>query len=184
MFEKTVAFGGKGGKAMVSKGGGRRFWATAGGLCLALLFLAGAVLLLARPPQADLWERWTAHDAGSSEVIDHGILDIVLARYLNAKPGETNLFAYKDMDKADLALLSSYIEKLSKLPIGRYNRGEQMAFFLLLGAALRLAPPPIYSGSRITRPSAGATASRWPGAPERPPRLRPRPRDRPSGGPG
>ena len=81
-------------------------------------------------PGSDLWDRWTAHDAGSTETIDHGAWDSLLVAYLRPAASGVNLFDYAGVSAADKAKLSGYIDQLSATPISRFNRDEQMAYWL------------------------------------------------------
>lgn len=45
-------------------------------------------------PKAKLWQRWSAHDAGSRATIDHQAWDRILKRYIKPGPEGLNRFAY------------------------------------------------------------------------------------------
>ena len=81
-------------------------------------------------PGSDRWDRWTAHDAGSTETIDHGAGDSLLVAYLRPAASGVNLFDYAGVSAADKSKLSGYIDQLSATPISRFNRDEQMAYWL------------------------------------------------------
>jgi hypothetical protein len=87
-------------------------------------------------PGKELWPRWQAHDPGSRETIGHGEWDALLQKYLSPGPAGASRFAYGRVDDADGARLDAYIARLSKLPISRYRRDEQRAFWLNLYNAL------------------------------------------------
>ncbi len=87
-------------------------------------------------PKADLWERWTAHDAGSSATIDHGAWDRFLKAYVEPRSKGANLVAYGKVAPADKHALAAYIEALEAVPISRYGRDEQLAYWINLYNAL------------------------------------------------
>lgn len=106
-------------------------------LVLALLAALCCVPALARAaPSADLWDRWTAHDAGSQATIDHGAWDRFLKTYVVTGEDEIARVAYRWVTEADAAALSDYIARLEATPISRFGRAEQRAFWINLYNAL------------------------------------------------
>lgn len=87
-------------------------------------------------PDADLWERWQAHDPASTAVIDHSPWDGFLKRYVVADPEGANLVRYADVSTEDRLLLDNYIAGLAGLPVSRYGRDEQLAYWMNLYNAL------------------------------------------------
>ncbi len=87
-------------------------------------------------PDADLWERWQAHDPASTAVIDHSPWDGFLKRYVVADPEGVNLVRYADVSTEDRLLLDNYIAGLAGLPVSRYGRDEQLAYWVNLYNAL------------------------------------------------
>jgi hypothetical protein len=87
-------------------------------------------------PGADLWPRWQAHDAASRATIDHGAWDVLLRRYVRGGEDGLNLFAYGAVSPADRGALAAYIDGLSRIPISRHNRAEQLAYWINLYNAL------------------------------------------------
>jgi len=87
-------------------------------------------------PRAELWAKWQAHDPKSGMVIEHSPWTALLKRYV--KPGEDgiNLVAYADVTAADRRALDSYIDNLSAIPISRYARDEQFAYWVNLYNAI------------------------------------------------
>ena len=87
-------------------------------------------------PGADLWERWTAHDATSTGIIDHRAWDRFLRSYV--VPGEAGitLVNYKAVTPADRKLLDGYVAALGAIPVSRHNRKEQLAYWINLYNAL------------------------------------------------
>jgi len=102
-------------------------------LCLILLLTAGAA---AAVPRAELWERWTAHDPQAMRQIDHGAWDKFLMRYVRIGADGRQRVAYGEVAPADRSVLEGYIEQLASVPISRYNRAEQLAYWINLHNAL------------------------------------------------
>lgn len=87
-------------------------------------------------PSADLWKRWQAHDAQSTAVIDHGAWDGILKKLVAPGGDGPNLFHYGAADQADRRNLGRYVDALAAVPISRYSRPEQMAYWINLYNAL------------------------------------------------
>ncbi len=84
-------------------------------------------------PKADLWERWTAHDAGSTQTVDHSTWDALLKKYVVADaPNKLHRFAYGKVTTSDRKLLDGYIGQLQGIAISSHNRDEQRAFWINL----------------------------------------------------
>lgn len=96
----------------------------AGGLMFSLSALAA--------PKADLWQRWTAHDASSRATIDHASWDGLLKKYLHSAEDGLNRFDYGAVSPADKRILELYLTGLQQKTISRYNRDEQRAFWINL----------------------------------------------------
>lgn len=82
-------------------------------------------------PKADLWKRWAASEASSTQVIDHGAWDGLLKKYIVDDAG-LNRFAYGRVSKADSQALDAYIDRLQATPVSKLNRAEQRAFWINL----------------------------------------------------
>ena len=52
-------------------------------------------------PSADLWPKWQAHDAANKAVIDHGLWDRLLKKYVVKGTDGVNLFRYGDVGPTD-----------------------------------------------------------------------------------
>ena len=87
-------------------------------------------------PSAELWDRWQAHDPASREAIDHAEWDRLLAAYLRPDGEGVQRFGYAAVSDSDKVALESYINGLAALPISRYNRSEQFAYWVNLYNAL------------------------------------------------
>lgn len=112
-------------------------------LRLRICVLLGLVLLVVGPraelsaaPEAELWERWTAHDPASTAAIDHGRWNALIDTYLVPSPDGINRFAYGRVSRNDKRALETYIADLAALPIDAYNRDEQFAYWVDLYNAL------------------------------------------------
>jgi hypothetical protein len=89
-------------------------------------------------PGAHLWPRWQAHDPASTARIDHAELAGLLERY--RRPGEDGIarFDYAAVTRDDRRALAAYIDRLAQVPIGRYGRDAQFAYWVNLYNALTL----------------------------------------------
>ena len=87
-------------------------------------------------PSADLWERWAAHDPGSTASIDHAPWDSFLKNYVRAAPDGVNRLVYGEVSEEGRRALKAYIAGLAALPIGEYARREQFPYWVNLYNAL------------------------------------------------
>ena len=87
-------------------------------------------------PDAELWQRWTAHDAAARAVIDHGEWDRLLARFVRAGPDGSNRFAYREVDAEARGRLDAYLDSLARRTISSFSRPEQKAYWINLYNAL------------------------------------------------
>ena len=102
---------------------------------------AGAASWLERlfAPKAELWQRWTAHDEGSTARIDHAPWRRFLAAYLGGHEDRINRLDYGAVTEADAKLLGDYLAGLARLPISRYAKDQQRAYWINLYNALTVA---------------------------------------------
>ena len=105
-------------------------------LALAGLIAAGAALPAAAAPDAELWPRWQAHDAGATATIDHGAWAAFLERYLVVRADGANRVRYAAVSEADRDNLDGYIHRLAGVEISRYSRPVQFAYWVNLYNAL------------------------------------------------
>jgi Protein of unknown function, DUF547 len=139
-----------------------------------LMVALAAALVLApgagAAPQADLWPRWQAHDPDAMRQIDHGAWEEFLLRYVRIGADGRGRVAYGEVTPADRSLLDGYIDRLAAAPISRYNRAEQLAYWINLYNALLvrvvLAHYPIASLRDL-----GGKSSPWTGTPWTEPRI-------------
>ena len=82
-------------------------------------------------PKAELWEHW-APSTQSKVGIDHAEWNDLLSR--NVLPGKDgiNRLAYGRVGKSDREALGAYLDKLQRVPIRRFNRAEQRAYWINL----------------------------------------------------
>ena len=97
---------------------------------LSILFLLGIVGSATAAPEAELWERWTAHDPQSTASIDHRVWDNFLRKNLRTSPDDINRISYGAVSRAAAHKLANYIAELSAVPISRHNRQEQLAYWI------------------------------------------------------
>lgn len=83
-------------------------------------------------PSADLWPRWQAHDAGSTKTIDHGAWAEFLLRYGVRSDDGVNRVRYGAVSPDDKSRLEQYLQRLQALPISKYSRMEQFAYWVNL----------------------------------------------------
>nr|CAK32602.1 hypothetical protein 17H9-28 [uncultured organism] len=87
-------------------------------------------------PEAELWERWTAHNAASTATIDHSAWETFLKANLVRGRDGINRLAYGRVTAADRSALPRYLDALAAVPISRYTRDEQLAYWINLYNAL------------------------------------------------
>lgn len=101
-------------------------------VCLAFAAIPPA----AAAPSADLWERWTANDPGSTASVDHAPWDRFLENYVREAPDGVNRLIYGDVGDEGRRALGDYITGLAALPISDYSRREQFPYWINLYNAL------------------------------------------------
>lgn len=102
--------------------------------------LAAAIVLavaLAAPaaraaPEAELWQRWTAHDPDSQRTVDHAPWNAFLATYVTPHEEGANRVDYEAVTPADRERLSTYIRGLGEIQVSRLGRPEQLAYWINL----------------------------------------------------
>lgn len=100
---------------------------------VALVFAAGVAVAASA---ADPWSRWQANDPSSTGKIDHGPWGEFLARHALEGADGVNRVDYAGVSKADRRRLDGYIQGLAALPISRFDRDEQLAYWANLYNAL------------------------------------------------
>ena len=97
---------------------------------------SGGWLEAAFAPKAELWQRWTAHDPAATGQIEHGRWDNLLRIYLSTGEDGVNRFAYGRVTAEDRQSLDRYIDALTATAISRFNRRDQLAYWINLYNAL------------------------------------------------
>lgn len=97
-----------------------------------LLLLCSMAAFAQAAPKAEPWPRWQAHDEASTATIAHDDWDRLLASYLKPAADGINRFGYGRISPADKAVLKAYLDRLQALPISRYARAEQRAYWINL----------------------------------------------------
>ncbi len=85
-------------------------------------------------PSKNLWSRWTANDPNSTAHIDHSAWTAFLQKYVVV--GSINRLHYARVVEEDRYALDSYITRLAASSISRYNRAEQLAYWINLYNAM------------------------------------------------
>ena len=83
-------------------------------------------------PSVEPWPLWERHDPNSTQKIDFSAWDALLKRYVKPGSDGVNRVDYAAFAKQDKAALANVIADLTGLPISRYNRSEQFAFWVNL----------------------------------------------------
>jgi len=105
-------------------------------LLLAVTQARGGALDGLSAPKPRLWSYWNAHDAASTTRIDHGAWARFLVANVKSGSGGVSLIAYGRVSQKDRKALSDYVANLASLPIARYARREQLAYWINLYNAL------------------------------------------------
>ena len=87
-------------------------------------------------PSAELWERWEAHDAGSTVGLDHGAWAAFLQRHVQPGTDGVSRIDYGAVGPSDRALVDRYIGDLVSRSVSMLNRAEQRAYWINLYNAL------------------------------------------------
>ncbi len=103
-----------------------------------VLLVVAAPFPTAAAPAAELWQRWTRHDARSTIHVDHGAWAELLARYVETDATGLNRVAYGKVTRADRAALRGYLGAMAAVPVSSLNRAEQLAYWINLYNALTL----------------------------------------------
>lgn len=79
---------------------------------------------------------WAAHTAGSPATVDHRAWQLFLDRHSFKGADDVTRVAYAAVPGTDRELLDQYVAGLQRVPVGRLDRAEQLAFWLNLHNAL------------------------------------------------
>jgi hypothetical protein len=100
---------------------------------LSILLIPG---LLWAAPEADLWERWQAHDPDAQLSVDHSPWTAFLETYLVQGEDGINRVDYRGVTPKDRARLDAYLETLAATEVDRISRASQLPFWINLYNAL------------------------------------------------
>ena len=106
------------------------------GFAIILLLTGASWLDSLFAPKAEPWPRWQVHDPASTARIFHDDWDAILKTYVQPGPDGIDRFAYSRMAATDMQRLDGYIHALAAVPISRFNRREQLAYWANLYNAL------------------------------------------------
>ncbi|MGQ0586467.1 MAG: DUF547 domain-containing protein [Gammaproteobacteria bacterium] len=98
---------------------------------LAFIVLMAPSLAALAAPKAELWARWEASTQGKV-AIEHAEWNDWLARQVRPGQDGINRIAYGKVDAADRKALDAYVRKLEGIPISRFSRAEQRAYWINL----------------------------------------------------
>ena len=87
-------------------------------------------------PTKKIWVFWADNDPYSTATVGHTVWDSMLERYLSRDPDGVNRFNYAAVSDEDREGLRAYIDSLASIPIRRYNKDEQFAYWVNLYNAL------------------------------------------------
>lgn len=87
-------------------------------------------------PSADLWPRWEQHNAASEARIDFSAWDDLLKRYVRISPDGVNRVDYAGFSAGGKTALDKMIADLTALPVSRYARNQQFAYWINLYNAM------------------------------------------------
>jgi hypothetical protein len=95
--------------------------------------IAGAALMALSlaalaAPKAELWDRWAA-SAPNKVGISHAEWDAFLGRHVRPGKDGVNRIAYGKVGAADRKALDAYLRQLQDVPITRFSRPEQRAYW-------------------------------------------------------
>jgi len=87
-------------------------------------------------PKSELWEKWAAHDAQSTAVVDHSNWDKFLKTYVKDDPSGLNKVDYAGVTVEDKKALDDYVDALAVTPVLKLNRAQQQPYWINLYNAL------------------------------------------------
>ena len=90
-------------------------------------------------PSKKIWVYWIDHDPFSTATINHEPWSDLLERYLARDSQGLNRFNYAAVTGEDRESLRSYVDSLASIPIRRYRKDEQLAYWINLYNALTVS---------------------------------------------
>ncbi len=110
--------------------------------CYKILFLCVLSLSLQSYAQSDddkaLWITWERNNPISTVIIDHGLWQVFLDKHLTESQEGLSLIHFKEINQEDVATLHAYIKQMSRVKVSKYNRDEQLAYWLNVHNALTI----------------------------------------------
>ncbi|MFN7193460.1 MAG: DUF547 domain-containing protein [Rhodospirillales bacterium] len=101
-------------------------------ILLAVALMLGLVQTASGAPKAEAWEFWRAHDATSTQSIDHAQWSRLLATYRSEGKDGIARFAYGSVSVADRAALQAYLAALQAVAPRTLSRPQQKAYWINL----------------------------------------------------
>lgn len=105
----------------------------------AAALVAGSMFMTAdvnAAPKSELWEKWAAHDAQSTVVVDHSNWDRFLKTYVKDDPSGLNKVDYAGVSVADKKTLDDYVKTLAATSVLKLSRAQQQSYWINLYNAL------------------------------------------------
>lgn len=105
----------------------------------AAALVAGSMFMAAdvnAAPKSELWEKWAAHDAQSTTVVDHSNWDKFLKSYVKDDPSGLNKVDYAGVTVEDKKALDDYINALTATSVFKLSRAQQQPYWINLYNAL------------------------------------------------
>ncbi len=89
-------------------------------------------------PKAIAWQRWEQHNPGSKVIVDHSALTSFLQKYVRPEADGLNTVNYDVVTPEDVRMLATYIKQTAALPVSKFNRDVQLAFWINLYNAITI----------------------------------------------
>ena len=83
-------------------------------------------------PKADAWTFWNESNEASAQKVDHTDWHRFLNKYIHSMEDGTTRLDYANVSHVDRTMLKNYVAGLESLPIRKYTRGEQRAYWINL----------------------------------------------------
>ena len=83
-------------------------------------------------PKAERWAFWDSRDPGATQQIDHSSWNTFLGQYVLQGEDGINRVRYSSVSDTDRQQLGEYIDALEQIPIRRYTREQQLAYWINL----------------------------------------------------
>lgn len=104
---------------------------------LSVLLMLLCTSLIAAPSKK-LWDVWSPYQASSNKTIDHEQYQDFLNKYVYKTKTGVNYVRYSKVTKTDKTALEAYLKTMSQIPIAKYSRTEQLAYWINIYNALTI----------------------------------------------